>query len=176
MRIISPYLLLSALLIPVSSMVGWLAYHKYEVREELEYGLLTSSSEIDIVTLTFSRKDAEKYLDWEHEREFEYQGEMYDVIEQTTTIDSISYRCVWDHAETKVKKQLDALVDGALKKDKSHQGTQLSIQQLFMSLFFEANTEWHSEVFASSIVHSARWKLLVNTFDPSTAPPPPDLV
>jgi hypothetical protein len=157
-------------------MAGWLAHHRYETREKIEYQLLTSSSDIDIVTLHFSYEDAKKHLDWEHGGEFEYQGQMYDVIEKSTTQDSIIYRCIRDHTETKIKKQLGLLVQGALQQDENHKGTQLAIQQIVMSLYFEATSRWHSQVTTTLVHHHSRWKPSFGIMIIDIEIPPPDRV
>ena len=176
MRFIAAYLLIFSVILPVSSLVVWLAHHKYEVQERLEHKLLFTDSEVDIVTLTFSLEEAKTYLEWEHEREFQFQGEMYDIIEHTITADSVRYRCIWDHAETKVKKQLEALVSGALQQDEQHREVQLSIHKLFMSLFFEDSNDWQSETMASLIDHFAKWKAPFSEKVISCHTPPPDLL
>lgn len=69
------------------------------------------------VLLTFSRKDSEE-LRWEHSREFEYKGHMFDVVSKKESGDSITYYCFADEKENKVKKKWNRLL-GKEKDEKN---------------------------------------------------------
>lgn len=72
----------------------------------------------ELVPLTISKHDAATKLRWEHHKEFEYQGEMYDIVyADTIGKDTIHYWLFWDNEETKLNKQLVALVANALGHD-----------------------------------------------------------
>jgi hypothetical protein len=64
--------------------------------------------------LKFSTQEAAENLDWEHDAEFEYRGEMYDVIHATITADSATYWVWWDTEETQLNNELKLLVDQIL--------------------------------------------------------------
>ncbi len=76
----------------------------------------------ELVPLAFSKKDAATKLKWKHSKEFEYQGEMYDIV-YTDTVgnDSLQYWLFWDHEETKLNRQLASLVANALGTDPVNQ-------------------------------------------------------
>ncbi len=61
-------------------------------------------------------------LDWEHSKEFELKGEMYDVVYTQTNGDTTRYWCWADHKESSLNKELTQLLDKAMsnrsKKDK----------------------------------------------------------
>lgn len=175
-RIIAPYLLLASILVPSVSMIAWLMHHRYEIRETIELQLLTSNQEIHKVALTFSHADADRLLEWEHEREFEYQGEMYDVIKQQSSRDSITYLCIWDHAETKIKKQLNLLVMGVLQQDPLHQQQHSTLQQWLSELFFERSGQWKPTFTYVEAQHQTVWLEGSAQHTTATLTPPPEYV
>ncbi|MDF2158140.1 hypothetical protein [Algoriphagus sp. CAU 1675] len=76
---------------------------KSEVKAKLEEGI----EEDRLLILKFSRKESEEELRWEHEREFEYRGEMYDIVSSEITGDSVIYTVWWDQEETALKKKIE---------------------------------------------------------------------
>jgi len=130
----------------------------------------------DQIVWTFSLEDARTKLFWEHSREFEYKGEMYDVIRTETRGDSVSYWCYWDRKETKLKKQLNVLVMklmGPGPQSRS-QGTQIS--DFFRSLFFQSITHEGDVAFhAPQNRCSTAYQFSLSLYDSIPPSPPPDI-
>lgn len=85
----------------------WLDHASYliaEIRIEAEvHGLFKSEVPYDkLVYLRFS-KDELADLRWEHDREFEYDEQMYDVVGLEICGDTIGYWCWLDHKEKRIK-------------------------------------------------------------------------
>lgn len=78
---------------------------KRSVGEKIEEGLEPK----ELVTLQFSEAEL-KQLKWEHEREFEYKGQMYDVVERKMKGDTTLFVCWWDHEETRLKEEMRKLL------------------------------------------------------------------
>jgi len=93
-----------------------------------------------MVQLTFSEQAAKTQLKWEHDREFEYRGEMYDIVKLEQSADSITYWCIHDKAETQINRQLDALTSLATGSDPQHQTSLGYFFSFLKSLFCEAPT------------------------------------
>ena len=130
----------------------------------------------DQMRWTFSLEDARTKLFWEHSREFEYKGEMYDVIRTDTKGDSVSYWCYWDRKETKLKKQLNVLVMKLMGPgpQSRNQGTQ--INDFFRSLFFQ------SSIYEDDIAFHApqnrcytAYQFSLSLHDSIPPSPPPDI-
>lgn len=73
-------LLLAALCLPVLGGYSWLQYQKAEVRKEVERQKERGFAEEDLVLLRFSYSETKHLLRWEHAAEFEYLGQMYDIV------------------------------------------------------------------------------------------------
>ena len=173
MRALYGYILLISLTATILTAVGWLAYHREMVREQLEHELYLTADESKLVTLTFSVSDSKTELEWEHDREFEYKGQMYDVVSSKSTTDSITYIVIWDRAETKIKKQLAVLLDRSLQDDPEHQSTQQQLQSFLTSLFAEQLFEWHainpSELKKGKTLYSEKY---FYSYQKALSPPP----
>ena len=96
----------------------------------------------DLVFLKFSKKESESELLWEHSCEFEYKGEMYDIVHSEEKGDTIFYWCWWDHDETILNRQLDNLATQAMGHNPGIQANTKSIATFLFSLFIPKTVEW----------------------------------
>jgi len=101
--------LLLLFLLPVIGTYGWLSFRKAAVRNEVEKYLQRGVTEDDLVLLAFDFSQANSLLRWEHPGEFEFEGRMYDVVEQSTRDDSLFLLCWCDHEETRINEELAGL-------------------------------------------------------------------
>lgn len=70
---------------------------------------IADGKEIQFVVLRFFIPDVSHKLHWEDEHEFEFQGNMYDVIQTTVSKDSVFYTCLLDYQESAYNRQLEYL-------------------------------------------------------------------
>jgi hypothetical protein len=106
---VAAVLLLFLLVAPFWIVFFSLHAKKEMVRREVKHRLMDSEPEEAFVHMAFTTKEAESLLRWEHSREFEYLGEMYDVVRTKTRNDSVFYTLWWDHEETDLNQKLAAL-------------------------------------------------------------------
>ena len=88
-----------------------------------------------LVRLAFTKGQVDTLLRWEHAREFEFQNQMYDVLEQKNQGDSIVYWCWWDQEETLLNRNLDDLANKAFTKDPQKQKAQDQLFQFLKSIY-----------------------------------------
>ncbi|HPW18360.1 MAG TPA: hypothetical protein PLP83_08270 [Candidatus Aminicenantes bacterium] len=116
---------------PVVGASAWFLVRKAIVRHEARRHIVSRGDRAGLVLLRFTKWESETLLRWEHSREFEYDGQMYDIVDAWAEGDALYYRCWWDRAETRLNAQLRALAArtfGAAPKfggDKSIERTQL---------------------------------------------------
>ncbi|MGZ3940460.1 MAG: hypothetical protein ACXVBK_16935 [Flavisolibacter sp.] len=83
----------------------WLGYHLVfdvqlsALKSEMKASLRDRTDQKDVVQLSFSPKEA-RQLEWEEEMEFNYNGEMFDVVEKKVQGDRLILRCIPDTKET----------------------------------------------------------------------------
>ncbi|MBL6445897.1 hypothetical protein JMN32_06235 [Fulvivirga sp. 29W222] len=135
-------LVIALLLCMVAPFLGtftWLSYEKKQVRKELKKQLIAGIDKSELVLLKFTPKQNSK-LNWEHEKEFEFNGQMYDVVAKDTIDGVIHYWCWWDHEETQLNKKLQNLLANALGGDMEREQRKGKTIRFYSSLFFSQNT------------------------------------
>lgn len=107
-------LLISSLIGPYLGISLYLKHEKKMLKREIKHRIIEGIDKSELVELTFTVAEAEKKLQWEHSKEFEYNGEMYDVVESKSDGKKVTYWCWWDNQETSLNKQLSKLLARAL--------------------------------------------------------------
>lgn len=132
------------LVAPLMATFTYLHYQKSLVRKEVLFRMIASMGKDELVFLKITEKESQTELRWEHPKEFEYKGQMYDIVEKKIIGDTVYYWCWWDHEETKLNKQLDKLVAYALKNDPNRRENQKRLVHFFKSLYWEQFPDWHA--------------------------------
>ena len=132
-----PLLSLSlAILLLSPAALSWLAaaWQKHVVKETVEAQLREGVEASELVVLAFAKSEVGQ-LEWEHEREFEYKGQMYDLVKTEQRNDSLFYTCYWDHAETELHHKLDRWFADYLQKSSPHNQQTERLLCFFRSLY-----------------------------------------
>lgn len=96
----------------------------------------------ELVFFKFSNEEISIKLHWEHDREFEYNNQMYDVVEKIVSKDSTELWCWWDYKETKLNKQLQGLLVTAFEKDSKSNEKQNEVLKFYKLLYFQPEFSW----------------------------------
>jgi hypothetical protein len=105
------------------------------VQRKLEEGIPSN----ELVKLTFFKKEIPNLLKWEHDKEFEYNGQMYDVVEVTDVGDSLQYLCWWDKAETATKKNKQKLLHARIDTSNPEKLIPFTFSDYYKSIYFIFN-------------------------------------
>lgn len=122
-------------LAPVATSYLLFQQQRKQIKRELKRKLIAGIDRAELVYLTFSLKEKEN-LEWEHSKEFKYNGQYYDVIETEIKADSVTYICWWDYEETQLYKKLDAMIAKAFGNHTNHQENNKKLNDFFKSLYF----------------------------------------
>jgi hypothetical protein len=104
---------------PMDGALGWLYFQRAQIRRSVAAHILGGTGTKNLVLLEFTKEETRTLLRWEHPREFEYNLQMYDVVQTWTVGDTVYFRCFWDRAETKLKdrlRELAALAMGTTRR------------------------------------------------------------
>jgi len=154
LKVLIIILLLFSLGVPFWGTYTILQSQKKEVKEDVAEQLRKGIDTNELVLLKFSVSDSKKQLHWEHDWEFEYKGQMYDLIETTVKGDSIWYKCLWDKEETRLNRQLEKLMTWVVGSTAEAGGS--DEQFIFLKpLYYQEITHWQAR---SSCVYVARVK------------------
>ncbi|GJM36310.1 MAG: hypothetical protein DHS20C18_53110 [Saprospiraceae bacterium] len=138
-------LFLAFLTAPMLGTYVWLQYQKETIRHEVKKQLLAGMDKEELVLLKFSKKDS-RQLEWEHDREFGYQGQMYDIVSQEAIGDTMHYWCWWDEAESKIKREINQLVARALQQNPQNKQQQERLIDFYKNLYHADLASWQISI------------------------------
>lgn len=127
-----------------------------------------------LVLLSFDAELAATQLRWEHDREFEFEGMMYDVVEAESCEGMVHYWCWPDGEETSLNRLLEELVAFATSADGSNQNERNSQLDFYASLFVEEVTQRYVETAESNAMNFELQASYPVSFLQSPDTPPPD--
>ena len=113
----------------------YLSLQQKVIQEAVQGKLEEEIPENELVKLIFFKKEIPKLLKWEHDKEFEYNGQMYDVVEVTDVGDSLQYLCWWDKAETASKENMQNLISEEINKSKPSKHKPVNFSDYYKSIY-----------------------------------------
>jgi hypothetical protein len=122
---------------PLLSAMGFMYIQKKQIIREVKWKIIDGLQKEELVLIKLTIEESKKELYWEHSKEFEYKGEMYDLVEKKSFEDSVYYWCWWDHRETALNKRLTQLVDSLLGNNHQRQKNKERAIDFYSFLFFE---------------------------------------
>lgn len=128
-------MLLACLSLPVLGTYTWLHFQKLCVKQAVKNAFKAGMSKELLVRLAFTADQVNTLLRWEHDKEFEYQKQMYDVLEREHQGDSIVFWCWWDQEETLLNLQLEDLVQKAFAQDPVRKHSEAQLSHFFKTLY-----------------------------------------
>lgn len=126
-----------------------------------------------MVLLKFTKEETETKLRWEHAREFEYENNMYDIVETEILGDTILYWCWWDHEETVLNRQLDDLVSAIFGNNPWKKQHQEQLIEFYKNLFYTDYSAFPLLLTAIKTKHQVGWIDRYTTINHSPPVPPP---
>ncbi|HZH86676.1 MAG TPA: hypothetical protein VFD77_05115 [Brumimicrobium sp.] len=132
-----PILFILALTLPFIGVYGWLKFEKSAVRKSVKHRLMEGIPKDELIQFTFAKQDTSILLDWKHSKEFEYQGEMYDIVKRYYSDDSVKYDLWWDHEETALNKKLAQLTNSLINQNPQEQSKTNYLAFVNKTMLFE---------------------------------------
>lgn len=171
--ILTSSLLCCILVDPVIVTFTCLYYQKIIVKKKVDKQIIAGIGREDLVLLKFSKEDLTAKLHWENSKEFEYNRQMYDVIETITLDDAVYYWCWRDHKETKLNRRLEELTAQALGRDRKIKGNNERLISFFKSLYFTISYIWNGSASESSDKQCCLFLNLYSSIIMQPPTPPP---
>lgn len=164
--------LIFLLIVPILGTVGWLKLRKYQVRGQVKQMILSGVDKSQLTRFSFSESENEKLL-WEDDHEFEYQGQMYDVVEVEMEDGDYIYWCWHDTEEADISQQLTLLTEKAFGNDTQQQQESKRLHEFLNHLFFPVSREFLSRQNKETSLEEIRHCLIYsNVVLPTIGPPP----
>ena len=103
-------LLFICLFVPVCGTIGWLHMQKKIVKKAVKHHIIEGLDKNELQLVKLTKTEILQKVKWEHSKEFEYKGEMYDIVSQDIVGDTTYFWCWWDKKETALNKKLFSLL------------------------------------------------------------------
>jgi len=167
--------LLMLLVFPFAGTYCWLHYEKVAIRKAVKKELLMGMDDSKLVKLEFTQFEIATLLNWHHAKEFEYRGQMYDIVRQSSTSNTHIYWCFRDHAETRLNNQLSSLVNKLINQDKQRQQHQKETLDYYKGLFFQPVQNSNSASENPSLEYFIARSAKLSSYIKAPLAPPPRL-
>jgi hypothetical protein len=116
MRLISAISLFLVFVIPFVGGYLFLQYSQEQHQSDIHAALENGSKDHELIFLVFTDQELTQ-LKWKHDKEFEWNGEMYDVVSVEERDGQKAFWCWKDHKDTRINNQRESL---ALKAMSNH--------------------------------------------------------
>ncbi|MBE0638498.1 MAG: hypothetical protein IH598_08260 [Bacteroidales bacterium] len=168
--------LLFCLIAPLAGTFTWLHVKRQLVKKEVKWKMIAGLDRDELVVLRFTKEETLNLLNWKHSKEFEFNGEMYDIVETVAIEDSVFYYCWWDHEETHLNKKLNSLLAHAAGQNEQSKDRLNKICQFFKGLYFDDLTSQKDQQFTNQLKITFFYTEKYNSlFFPPPVPPPQDV-
>jgi len=111
---------------------------QYQIRKEMKHRIKNGVPEEELALLKIPRKleeESNHVFQRIHEREFRYEGKMYDIVRQEQYGDTTWYYCVSDEKETVLFANLDDLVNREASQNPQRKQQSEELQRLLNTFF-----------------------------------------
>jgi len=129
----------------------------------------------DLVLLEFTKGETLTELRWEHEREFEYKEQMYDIVETIDAGNIVYYWCWWDKEETELKRQLGELGKKIFNTDPQKKERHDRLITFYKSLFCIEIQNPHPALHPKVTKQVSSYRTYLPSFSNPPPTPPPRL-
>ena len=116
----------------------YIVFHlvQFQVRDEVKTRLKFSVSENDLVLISIE-DGSESVLIWvKPEKEFRYQGQMYDIVKLKKTKFKTLYYCLQDFKESKLFEHLDRHINNYIAHNPDQQNKTKTLLNTMAKVFF----------------------------------------
>lgn len=135
-KLVSIFLLV-CLIAPITGTYIWLRHEVKLIKKEVKQQMIAGLDDKELIILKFKISNTKSNLKWKHSKEFEYEGEMYDVVKSIVKGDTILYTCWWDNKETKLNKQLAHLIGDIIGNNPQNKENQKRLVSFYQKLFHQ---------------------------------------
>jgi hypothetical protein len=172
---ISSAILIFLLIAPFWISYSSIQFEKYQTKKEIKKLIVSGIDREDLTLLIFASNEIDSKVKWEHDKEFEYNSAMYDVVEKEILGDSVYFWCWEDSEETVLNSRLQALVTKAVESNKSESNQIKQISNFFSSLLNSFHNPFNLFNDKNSIIFEYAYLIAHQNFIKEITPPPPQV-
>ena len=166
-------LLLFCFIAPLAVTYTILQLQKMQIKKEVKWEIIAGLNKEELILLKLTQEETQKNLRWEDSKEFEFKGQMYDLVEKSMKGDTVFYWCWVDNKETKLNQKLKEIVAFALGNNQERKNNQEKLINFYKSLFWENCKTKFNEVASQSneLITPYDFSYLIVSISPPVPPP-----
>ncbi|MFM1932007.1 MAG: hypothetical protein RL226_1310 [Bacteroidota bacterium] len=112
------------------------------IRKQVKAMLIEGVSDEQLVRFDFSHEECEA-LHWKHEKEFEYNGSMFDIVRREVVKDRHILICWPDKEESLLNQKLRMLTDFGMEKNSPRKKRRYAVFEMFKLLLYTKENQDH---------------------------------
>lgn len=160
---------------PFGATYLWMRYNEALLKNEVKRQIISGLSRDKLTLLKFTKEESLTRLNWQHSNEFEFNNQMFDVVETETCGDVIIYWCWSDKKETDFNIKMNKLLAKAIGNDQQNKEKQQRLNNFFKSLYFS-----HNQILLVAEVHDnleiSAFSFIYHSVNFPPPVPPPEIV
>jgi hypothetical protein len=163
------------LIIAIATLLPF-AYLKMErkaIRKTIKHKIIDGIDREELVLLVFQKNEINQQVKWKHSKEFQFKGEMFDVVEKEFANDSVYYWVWWDKQETALNQKVASLVRQNFAQNPYQNNKNQVITHFFKTLYFTEKPTIQLVVLKNEITHFTPYKSFISYWQQSPTTPPP---
>jgi ribonuclease HI len=157
------------LVVPIGTSYFSLRHEQKVVRKEVKRMIIAGLDKKQLVLIKLTSAEKKDQLRWKHSKEFEYKGQMYDIVEKEFKDSLTYYWCWWDHEETSLNKKLNQLAADAFNNSDRKQQQEKKLSSFYQSLYLN---EVSTDVVWIDFEEEVEFQLSKGVFFPNPSNPP----
>jgi hypothetical protein len=166
--------LVSVLTFPFWGTYSFFHFERNKIRKEVDKKIEAGIDKTQLLVLAFTLEETRTLLTWKHSREFVYQGQMYDIVEQTSAEDSVFYTCYLDDKETRLGLNKEKLIAKALGQDPTRKSQSDKLTNFLKTVFSQDVFAWNPFPPQASDIHFSFFVFHFSFFTQAPPSPPPE--
>jgi hypothetical protein len=166
-------LLFFALTFPFWGNFVALQLQKKKVKHDIKWSIAEGLPKSELTHLTFGCESMDSQVVWKHSKEFEFEGEMYDIVYKDQVGDSLHYWCWWDKEETMLNRKIEQLAYLALSGQETTSNQQTHFFRFVKLMNLPPDETEVNENFSAQLnrMQDKEFKTLSKEYSPAVPPP-----
>lgn len=164
------------LVLPMTILLFGFYFQQKKIHKEVKQLILSNISKEKLVHFTFSLIENEQ-LAWKDSKEFEYNHQLYDIVYQQVSENSVEYWCWKDDKETILYKTVTKLSAQFFAKDQTQEKNTKTILIYYQSLFYEnIYSFFFKKINSILLIHQNYYFICIFSFFISVSFIPPEYI
>jgi hypothetical protein len=168
-------LLLLIITLPFAGTYTWLQIEKAIIKKLVKQQLMHGLEDDELVKFEFLKKEINSKVRWHDKNEFEFNGNLFDIVRRVESEQTLTFWCFKDEEETKLKQKIATLLENELNQDEQRKEKKERTLHFYKNLFCKAGFVFESGQYVLTNKYCITNSIQYSTYLFSPPSPPPRL-